>query len=310
MTSDIAKRKTGKGALMAHIAAFVVVTMWGYSFVSSRQLLDNGLGPVQIYILRFLLAYLVVLVMCHRHFRAANLREEGMFALCGLFAGSLYFIAENTALEYTMATNVALITSLSPLITVLLVALVYRTEQPGLGTWIGSALAIAGVTCVVFNGNSEFEFGPIGDMLSLGAAFSWAIYSLVLRRLNANYDIWFVTRKTFFYGLVTAIPFLFFEQNDVALGQVIGRPAVWGNLLFLGLGASTLAYLLWALSVKELGAVKANNYLYLQSIVTLIVSAMVLDERVTVMGYLGVFLIIAGLWSGDNINKIIQRHRS
>ena len=197
---------------------------------------------------------------------------------------------------------------MSPLITALLVALVYKTEKLGIGTWVGSAIAIMGVGCVVFNSSSSLEVRPLGDFLSLAAAFSWAIYSLVLRRLNAGYDVWFITRKTFFYGLVTAIPFLIFERDTINILEAIQRPEVYGNLLFLGLGASTAAYVLWALTVRQVGAVKANNYMYLQSIITLLVSAVVLGEQITLLGCVGIVLIIGGLWLGENINKYLARN--
>ena len=295
------------GTIMGHLAGVITVSMWGYSFVSSKVLLENGLGPVQIYVLRFLLAYVIVLGLNHKKIFSHSLRDELLFAVCGLCAGSLYFIAENTTLEYTLTTNVSLLTSMSPLITALLVALVYRTEKLGIGTWVGSAIAIMGVGCVVFNSSSSLEVRPLGDFLSLAAAFSWSVYSLVLRRLNAGYDVWFITRKTFFYGLVTAVPFLLFETDTVNILEVISRPQVYGNLLFLGLGASTAAYVLWALTVRQVGAVKANNYMYLQSIITLLVSAVVLGEKITLLGCVGILLILGGLWLGENINKYLGR---
>ena len=295
------------GTIMGHLAGVITVSMWGYSFVSSKVLLENGLGPVQIYVLRFLLAYVIVLGLNHKKIFSHSLRDELLFAVCGLCAGSLYFIAENTALEYTLTTNVSLLTSMSPLITALLVALVYRTEKLGIGTWVGSAIAIMGVGCVVFNSSSSLEVRPLGDFLSLAAAFSWSVYSLVLRRLNAGYDVWFITRKTFSYGLVTAVPFLLFETDTVNILEVISRPQVYGNLLFLGLGASTAAYVLWALTVRQVGAVKANNYMYLQSIITLLVSAVVLGEKITLLGCVGILLILGGLWLGENINKYLGR---
>ena len=293
---------------MGHIAAIVTVAMWGYSFVSSKVLLDNGLGPVHIYFYRFVLAYLMVLFISHKRLWASNWRDEGLFVVCALTSGSLYFIAENTALQYTLTTNVSLLTSLSPLITTMLVGLVYKTEKFGIGTWLGSAIAVAGVACVVFNSSTSLEVRPLGDFLALAAAFSWAFYSLILRRLNAHYDVWFITRKTFFYGILTSIPFLIFEPESQSVATIISRPEVYANLLFLGLGASTIAYVLWAYTVKTVGAVKANNYMYLQSIVTLIVSAIVLGEHVNFIGYLGIFLILAGLWAGDNINKLLANY--
>jgi len=297
------------GNFIGHVAAFLTIGMWGYSFVSSKVLLENGLGPVQIYMARFLIAYLLIAFISHKRLWALNLRDEGQFCICGLCAGSLYFIAENTALKYTLTTNVSLLTSMSPLLTAMLVGLIYKNEKLGIGTWLGSAIAILGVGCVVFNSSTAVAVNPLGDFLSLAAAFSWAIYSLVLRSLNANYDVWFISRKTFFYGLLTAIPFLIFENDTVDLPEVIGLPEVFGNLLFLGLGASTIAYVLWAVTVKNVGAVKANNYMYLQSIITLLVSAIVLGDKITLIGCLGIALILGGLLAGDNINRFLARRR-
>lgn len=289
----------------AHFLAAVAVAMWGYSFVSTKVLLENGLGPTQIYVCRFIIAYIVVLCISHKRLFCRSMVDESLILVCGLLSGSLYFIAENTALEYTLATNVALLTSLSPLLTVLLVACIYKSEKISSGTWIGTAIAVVGVACVVFNSSTDVQIRPLGDFLSLLAALSWSIYSLILKKLNAFYDVWFITRKTFFYGLLTALPFLVFgDAGGVSTFSVLGRSAVWGNLLFLGLGASTAAFLIWGNTVKRLGAITANNYMYVQPIVTMIVSTIVLHERVSFVGVTGIVLILGGLWLGDYLTRL------
>lgn len=289
----------------AHILAALAVAMWGYSFVSTKVLLENGLGPTQIYICRFIIAYIVVFCISHKRFFCRNLMDEFLILVCGLLSGSLYFIAENNALEYTLATNVALLTSLSPLLTVLLVACIYKNEKISIGTWIGTALAVVGVACVVFNSSTDVQIRPLGDFLSLLAALSWSIYSLILKKLNAVYDVWFITRKTFFYGLITSVPFLVLgDAGGVNPFDVLSRPAVWGNLLFLGLGASTAAFLIWGNTVKRLGAITANNYMYLQPIVTMVVSTIILHEKVSFVGITGIVLILGGLWLGDYLTRL------
>ncbi len=289
--------------ILAHLGALLAVSMWGVSFVSTKVLLENGMNPVEVYIYRFVIAYILVLCICHKHLLSRSWRDEMLFAVCGLCAGSIYFIAENTALEYTLVSNVSLLTSTSPLIVVFLVALLYKAERPNKGVVLGSFVAFAGVACVIFNSGFNPEIRPLGDFLSLAAALSWAIYSLVLRRLNVFYDAWFVTRKTFFWGVVTAIPFVLFEPETTSISSIVERPVVLGNLLFLAIGASVVGYIMWARSIKSLGAVKSNNYLYFQSIVTLVVSAVWLGERVSLVGYFGCALIMAGLWLSDSLGR-------
>lgn len=291
-----------KNALLGHIGALVTVGMWGGSFVSTKVLLDHHMGPAEIYVYRFVLAWLLMLIVSHKHLFSHSLRDELLFATCGICGGSIYFLAENTALEYTLTTNVSLLTSTSPLITSMLVGLMYRSERPTRGAMVGSLIAFTGVGCVIFNSSFNVEIRPLGDILSLAAAFSWSIYSIVLRRLNAVYDVWFITRKTFFYGVLTAIPFVLAEPlNNPA--ELLTQLAVLGNLLFLGLGASMLAYILWAMTIKKVGAVKANNYMYLQSIFTLVISALLIHEHVSLVGIFGCALILGGLWLGDRLSQ-------
>lgn len=288
--------------LVYHLAALLIVLAWGVSFVSTKVLLDNGLRPAEIYIYRFLLAYLLVLCVCHKRLLSNSLRDELLFATCGLCGGSIYFIAENTALEYTLVSNVSLITAISPLLTTFLIGMIYKSERPNKGIYIGSVVALIGVACVIFNSSFVVKMNPIGDLLSLAAALSWAVYSLVLRKLNALYSIMFISRKTFFYGVLTALPYMFTEP-EITSPTVLLQADVWPHMLFLGVFASMIAYVIWAQSVKHLGAITASNYIYLQPIVTLIASVIILSETITIVGYLGCALILGGLWLGDYITR-------
>lgn len=288
--------------LVYHLAALLIVLAWGVSFVSTKVLLDNGLRPAEIYIYRFLLAYLLVLCVCHKRMFSNSLRDELLFATCGLCGGSIYFIAENTALEYTLVSNVSLITAISPLLTTFLIGMIYKSERPSKGIYIGSIVALMGVACVIFNSSFVVKMNPIGDLLSFAAALSWAVYSLVLRKLNALYSIMFISRKTFFYGVLTALPYMLTEP-EITSPTVLLQADVWPHMLFLGVFASMIAYVIWAQSVKHLGAITASNYIYLQPIVTLIASVIILSETITIVGYLGCALILGGLWLGDYLTR-------
>ena len=289
-------------ALWYHLGALLTVTAWGVSFVSTKVLLEHGINPTEVYVVRTLLAYLLVLCVCHKRIFSNSLRDELLFVSCGLCAGSLYFIAENTALEYTLVSNVSLIVTLSPLITTLLVGAIYKNERPGKGVLMGSLIAFLGVGCVIFNSSFVLDVKPLGDLLSLSAAVCWSVYSLVLRKLSAFYTVMFISRKTFFYGMVTAIPFLIAIPEHTPL-DVYLQFDVWSNFLFLGVFCSMIAFIIWAFTVKGLGAIKDNNYLYVQPIITLIASALLLSEKVSIVGYVGCSLILLGVWISDRMSR-------
>ncbi len=293
----------GKQLLLAHLGALLCITVWGISFVSTKVLLNHGMQPVEIYIYRFVLAYVLIILFKRTGWLSHNWRDEGLLCLCGILAGSVYFLAENFALQYTLVSNVSLLTATSPLITAFLVGILYKSDRPSGGMIIGSLVAFLGVGCIIFNSSFNVQIKPLGDMLALMAAVSWALYSLVLKKLNATYDVWFISRKTFFYGVLTSLPFLLVEPPRYNIVDIFNDGAVLGNLLFLGIGASLIAYVLWAEAVRAMGALKANNYLYVQPIITMIFSMVCLHEVVTAIGYIGCALILGGLWLGDYLNR-------
>ncbi len=273
------------------------------------MLINHALGPIEIYIYRFILAYILLLIICHDRLWARNWRDELLFAVCGLCGSSIYFIAENTAVEYTRVSDVSMITSLSPLLTTLLIGALYRTERPGKWVYLGSIIALCGVGCIVFkdglpesdesSGSAVYAF--IGNMLALSASVSWAVYSLVLRKLNALYTAQFITRKTFFYGLITALPFWLISNEPATTLENLIRPEVLLNIAFLGILCSMLSYILWAYVMGKLGAITTNNYLYIQPIVTMIIAAVLpsLHDPITLLSCVGCVMIIGGLWLGD-----------
>lgn len=306
MAGSKSKLQSNKSIILGHLGALICVSMWGVSFVSSKVLLDHGMQPVEIYVWRFTIAYIIIWCCKRMRLWAENWRDEMRLLICGLLAGSIYFLTENFALRYTLVSNVSLITSMSPLLTALLLGALYKNERPGKGMLLGSLVAFSGVACVIFNSSFNLKLNPLGDMLAICAALSWAIYSLVLKRLNTNYDVWFITRKTFFYGVLTALPFMWVEPPHFTVKEVLTTWPVLSNILFLSLGASLIAFVLWAETVKKVGALKANNYMYLQPVITLIFSALFLGEALSVVGVTGCILILFGLWLGDYLTR---RHK-
>ena len=172
------------------------------------------------------------------------------------------------------------------------------------GEIIGSIVAFAGVGCVVFSSGDTLEIHPKGDFLALSAALSWAIYTIVVKRLIPHYSSLFITRKLFFYGVLTALPLLLLQHEPYHLHLLFdfSQPQYIMNLAFLALMCSAAAYLIWNEVMKILGSVTASNYLYLQPIVTLVAAYFVFGEHVYLLGYIGCALIIGGLVIADKLN--------
>ena len=280
---------------MPHFVALFVVLIWGTTFVSSKILLNSGLLPADIFFVRFVIAYCCMLGISHKRLFANSIADELTLVGLGMMGGSIYFLVENMALLHSTASNVSILVSTTPLVTAMLLAIFYKSERLGIRQIIGSVLAFIGVVLVVLNGQFVLHLNPLGDALAMGASLTWGFYSLFMRRIMGRYSADFITRKVFFYGLVTILPyFALVHPLDIDL-IASGNMTVWGNLLFLGFVASTGGYLLWNWVMRQLGAVKSTNYIYLQPLVSMMAGAMILGERITILAIAGAVILITGM---------------
>ncbi len=284
--------------IVYNLGAIFVVSIWGITFISTKVLLQH-MNPAGIMLCRFVIAYICLLLMHPKFYPIKSLKEELTFALGGVCGGSLYFLAENTAVKLTLTSNVSLILATVPILTALVLRLADKGHRLSRNTFYGFAFAISGVALVIFNGKFVLKISPAGDLLALAAAASWAVYTLVLGKLRGRYHRVYTTRKIFLYALITMLPVVWSEGTGF-VPQTLLRGEIILHLLFLGVVASSVCYALWNAVVEKLGAVRANNYIYLVPLVTMVASALVLKEPVTVFSLLGAALIILGVYLAEN----------
>lgn len=281
-----------------HILAICTAAIWGTTFISSKILLEHGLTPAEIMILRFALAYVCMLPFWRGALFAKSLKDELQMVVLGITGGSMYFLLENTALVYTQASNVAIIIASTPLLTTLAVHFISRQEQADKRLYACSLLSLVGVALVVLNGEFILKLNPMGDILTLGAAIMWVIYSIVIVKLEGKYHPLMITRKIFFYGILTLAPYFLIEPWGVEW-QMLAEPTVAANLLFLGIVASLICYWSWNIVIERLGAIHATNYLYINPIVAMLTAYIVLEERITPLAMVGTALILLGVYMAE-----------
>ena len=185
----------------------------------------------------------------------------------------------------------------------LLVRLVYRsTTRISMMQLGGSLLAFAGMVIVVLNGRFVLHLSPLGDALAFTACLSWSVYSLLMKWVSAKYGAAFITRKVFFYGVLTILPYYIFYPT-LPTAAVLTKPVVVGNLAFLGCLASMICFLTWNWCISKLGAVKATNWVYFNPITTMIFASWVLGEKITPYFLAGATCILLGMFVADRSTK-------
>ena len=305
----------GTGNTIYHVLAIVIVAIWGLTFISTKVLLMAGLSPEEIFLVRFSIAYFGMWLFClwgmgsdasltgspsvqsPARLFCNSLKDELLLGLAGVMGGSLYFWSENTALQYTMASNVSFIVCTTPLVTAILNAAV-RRERIGRLTLLGGCLSLVGIAMIAFSGGEGFHLSFLGDALAMLASLTWAIYTVVTNGLLKKYPSALISRKVFFYGMLTIVPVLLVKGWTFPAGRFL-EPKVLLNALFLGVVASLACYALWNSVIKRLGTVGSSNYIYLNPLFTLIAATLLLGERLTPVAIAGCLITLIGVWTAS-----------
>lgn len=291
----------GRGRLFSYGLAASVTFIWSVTFVSTKYLL-GWLEPGEILLYRVAVAYALFVAFSPRPLPRAGLREELRFAAAGLLGVTLYFLCENTALSYSTASNVALIGGTAPLITGIAAHFFTKNEKLSRAFAAGSVLCLAGIFLIICNGHFVLKLNPLGDVIALCGACVFAAYSLIVKGTGADYTPVQIVRKMLFYTLLSllslaATPVIGLHPSQLA------RPAVAANILFLAVFASAFCTWAWNIVIWNLGAVRANNLIYITPPLTMLFSALVLGERITPFAVAGGALILGGVYISQRVKK-------
>ena len=280
--------------IMGHFYAIFTILVWGSCFVLTKEMLTTYTA-IQIIPLRMALAYVTLWVLRPKTLKLPR-KDELMFILIGVTGGSLYFFLQNTALSYTYAANVSILVALAPILTVILAQLFSRSgERLGKYVYIGAIIAIVGVVLVVLNGQLTFHLNPLGDLIALGAAFMWALYSILIKKYTEQYDNFLVTRRVMLWAFLTSVPLMLVTDGMPDLRPLFTTPRILLSWLFLGVFGNAVCFAIWNVAFKRLGVVITNNYLYASPFVTLAAGYLILHEEITLMSIIGAVLITAGV---------------
>lgn len=277
--------------LMGHFLAFASVFLWSSLYVSVKILLEV-FSPLELLVLQFAIGYCCLLLIAPRLLKS-TLKDELYFLLAGLSGITIYNLFLNLAMDISKASNVSVIIATAPLFTALFASFL-KIEKLSFVFFIAFVLCMGGIVLLSYE-EGGFILNPLGDTLALLSALGWAAYSLLILKITQKTNhIILVTRRIIFYGILGMLPSFFFLDFSPNLANLLDLKIAL-NLLFLSLFASGICFVLWNLSTLLIGAVKTNIYVYLTPIITIITSFFVLEERLSTLAVLGIFLTLCGV---------------
>ncbi len=277
--------------------AYPVTAMvfWGFSFIWSSHLLLSY-HPVTIIFIRLIIstAFLFLMMLLSGQFRPVSRGDYKLFFLSALFNPFLYFLCENYGLKYSSPTIAAVIIATIPVFAPLIGYLSFRERLAGLNL-AGIGISFVGVVLMLITRSFSLAVDARGVLFLFGAVFSALLYSVTLRKLTERYSALMIVAVQNFLGIFLFLPFfLGFEA-----AQAFAVPLEAGNIiamLLLAILASSLAFVLFAHSVKLLGISKSNVFSNLIPVFTAIFSYVLIGESFTFRKMAGIGLVIAGVY--------------
>ncbi len=281
----------------------LVSIMWGANFSLVKFALSD-FYPLSFTIVRFTLAamFLFAIMRMNRVPFGMERRECGAVVKLGLVGITLYNILFMYGLQYTTASNSALFIATSPLFAAITQA-VAKKERMTMRSGLGFALSTLGAVLIIrgrTGGLSVTWQNAWGDLLTLCAAFSWALYTMMARPLLEKHSPLAITAYAMAAGAVLLLPFGFHQLVNQSWSAV-SAPS-WAALGFGAFFAGGVAYTLWYQGVKRIGVTKTIIYHYLMPFTAVVFAALFLGERITVLQIAGGAAVLIGV-------AMVQRSR-
>ncbi len=307
---------TKRNTLIGISLAILATIIWSGNFIVARKVIKD-IPPVALAFYRWVTATIILLPFAWKYFRTEwkivknHLLFFGVAAATGV---SMFNTFVYIGGHYSEAINLALIgTTSSPIMSVIL-ARIFLKERITVFRFAGMLVCVIGILLLLSKGRIEnllsLSFSK-GDWWVLAAAFSFAVYNTMVKKKPAAMSPIIFLFVTFLLGTVLLIPFYILEFNASGGFAITGSSIA--VILYLGLGASVICFLLWNIAISKLGSGRTALFGNLIPVFSSIEALFFLHEKITwiqvgCFGLVIIGLVIANLSGRANIATKAQRH--
>jgi len=293
-------------SIKLYTAIVLSMVFWSFSFIWTRVAI-HSFHPMTLITLRLAIASLLLLVVARSRGKLQKLRKKDVkwFVMLAFFEPFLYYVGETYGLTMVESTLAAVIVSTIPLFAPMLAFVILR-EKIGLSNIIGIVVSLVGVFFVIYEPGGGFRANPLGVALLFLAVFAAICYATVLRKIPTYYSNMSVIFYQSSLGLLFFIP-TFFLTGYSSISTLKVSAESLTALLMLSVFASVIAFVLFAGAVRKVGVTRTNVFVNLIPVFTAILSWVILDELLTVSKWVGIFIVVIGLfvsqWGKVRINR-------
>lgn len=280
---------------LVYLSLILAMLLWSYTFVAFKFALD-AFRPISIIFLRLIISvvFLFVFATLTRKLQVIRKGDLKYFILLAFFEPFLYFLGESFGLTYVSSTMGSVIIALIPLIVPIAAYFIYH-ERLTILNWIGLLVSFTGAMAFVFSSEVEVVARLKGVLLLFLAVLSAVGYSLTVKSLSHKYNGYTITAYQNALGIILFLPlFLWFDAGTIF--SVRPSTAAWTSLLYLGVFGSSITFVLFTYSIREIGASRANIFTNLIPVFTAIMSYFLLKESMPGLKVAGIFIVLIGVF--------------
>ena len=279
--------------LIGLLCGLGAAAIWGGMYVVSKVVLEI-IPPFALVSLRLVLGIVTLaIVLLLRGFPSVPRNQLLQVIGVGFVGYGISLSLQFLGTKLSTAANGSLVTSATPAF-VLLFAWLFLKESITPRRLLALALATLGVIAVIDPRSAQLNPSLfLGNILLLGAAVTWALYSVLVRKVTQNMDVLVFSMIAFFGGLPVTIPAGAWEAGTTGFGEI--TMGVIGGILFLGVISTALAMVLWNTAFALVDASLASLTFFAQPVVGTFLGWLFLGEQITPLFLLGGLLIGLGL---------------
>lgn len=278
--------------------AILATIIWSGNFIIARGVIHK-IPPISLAFYRWLTAAIIIFPLAIKKFKTEkkivfkNWKYLFWVALTGItLFNTLIYVAGH----YSPAINLALIGTTSSPVFAILLAAIFLNEKIKILRIVGMIICISGIVILLSGGSFDrlvhFHFGT-GDWWILAAALSFAIYNTLVRKKPADISAINFLFVVFTLGTILLLPFYIWEIFH-------SKPVTWdldlvSIILYLGIGASVISYLLWNAAIARLGSARTALFGNLIPVFSTLEAVLILHEKIMTIHIVSGLLVVTGL---------------
>ncbi|MBV6738651.1 DMT family transporter [Priestia megaterium] len=282
-----------KNTLLGSIYLALASSIWGGMYVVVKVVVAI-IPPLELVWIRYVIAILalVIIGLIKRQSWRISKRHIPLIVTIGVIGNAISIVTQEYGTMLSSAQMGAIITSSTPAFMVVFARIILK-EKLNFTKGISVCLATIGVLLIVGNGHINMS-SQLGGISLLMAALTWALMSILIKRVPSSYSPVVVTTYSILVAILVLTPFVYKGLGEIHISK-LADPTIGGGLLYLGIVSTALAFILWNRGLQLLNASSGGLFFFFQPLVGTLLGWLLLGERIGGTFWIGSFLILSGV---------------